>query len=255
MLHLEKKHPSNAVTRSIAEVKSMPSWRSANDTASVRDHFDKLDKSALRECLLEEQHGLCAYCMKRISNDGQVTSIEHWKPLSKDKDTALDYNNLLAVCKGGADLSLDSNERRILCCDAHKSDTVDLTISPFDRNMMDHIAYDSNGVIKFLPKGDYSPDLCDRIYTDINFHLRLNGVVDNQGRFGIDTSTRLRKGRKDAFEAAKAKLKQFKKRGKLTVTYLDNEIHALLNAPIRNEYVGVTAFVYLTEKRKLTNMK
>lgn len=255
MLHLEKKQPSNAVTRSIAEVKSMPSWRSANDTASVRDHFDKLNKAALRECLLEEQHGLCAYCMKRITNDGQVTSIEHWTPLSKNKDTALDYNNFLAVCKGGADLSHDSNERRILCCDAHKADAVDLTISPFDRNMIDHIAYDSNGVIKFLPKGNYSPDICNRIYNDINVHLRLNGVVDSQGKFGLDTSTRLRKGRKDTFEAAKAKLKRFKKRGKLTEAYLDNEINALLKSPIRDEYVGVTVFVYLTEKRKLSFMK
>ena len=255
MLHIEKKQPSNTVNRSIAEVKSMPSWRNANDTESVRAHFDKLDKKALRECLLEEQHGLCAYCMKRITNNGQVTSIEHWTPLSKNKNTALDYNNFLAVCKGGADMCLDSKERRILCCDAHKADAVDLTISPFDRNMMDHIAYDSNGVIKFLPKGDYPPDICDRIYTDINFHLRLNGIVDSQGRFSVDTTTRLRKGRKDAYEAAKAKLKQFKKRGKLTEAYLDNEIHALLSSPLRDEYVGVTVFVYLTEKRKLLYIK
>lgn len=39
--------------------------------------------------------------MKRIENDGQHTSIEHWYPLSKDKDRALAYSNMMGVCYGG----------------------------------------------------------------------------------------------------------------------------------------------------------
>lgn len=168
MLHIKKNPPSPAVIRSVAEIKSLPSWRHAIDPGDIREHFDYLNKDAIRACLLEEQHGLCAYCMKRISNDGQVTSIEHWAPLSKNKGTALDYNNFLAVCKGGSDIPLNPNEKRVLCCDAHKGDGADLSISPFDKSMMDHIAYDSQGVIKFLPKQDYSTEFAESVTRDIN---------------------------------------------------------------------------------------
>ena len=75
MLHIKKNPPSPAVIRSVAEIKSLPSWRHAIYPGDIREHFDYLNKDAIRACLLEEQHGLCAYCMKRISYDGQVTSI------------------------------------------------------------------------------------------------------------------------------------------------------------------------------------
>lgn len=251
MLYIKKNQPSATIIRSIAEIKSRPSWRHAEEPKAVREHFDSLDKNAVRECLLDEQHGLCAYCMKRITNDGLVTTIEHWTPLSKSKDSALDYNNFLAVCKGGADIPLNPQERRVLCCDAHKADDMDLSISPFDEAMMDHIAYDSQGVIKFLPKQDYSTEFAESVSRDINHILQLNGIIGSNGRPGADTSTRLRKGRKDAYEAAKAKVAFLRKRGKLSVSSLDSEIHTLLEMQERPEYAGVTIFVYQAEKKRL----
>lgn len=251
MLHIKKNQPSPVINRSITTIKSRPSWRQANEPDAIRDHFDLLDKGAVRLSLLEEQHGLCAYCMKRITNDGLVTSIEHWVPLSKDKALALDYNNFLAVCKGGADITMNSGERRVLCCDARKADDSDLTISPFDQPMMDHIAYDSYGVIKFLPKQDYSPGMAEAISYDINNTLQLNGIIGKNGRLEADTSTRLRKGRKDAYEAAKAKIAILRKRGKLSVAFLDNEINTLINAQERPEYAGVTLFVFQAERKRL----
>lgn len=251
MLHIKKNPPSSAVIRSVAEIKSLPSWRHAIDPGDIREHFDYLNKDAIRACLLEEQHGLCAYCMKRISNDGQVTSIEHWAPLSKNKGTALDYNNFLAVCKGGSDIPLNPNEKRVLCCDAHKGDGADLSISPFDKSMMDHIAYDSQGVIKFLPKQDYSTEFAESVTRDINHTLQLNGIVASHGRFGADTTTRLRKGRKDAYDAAKAKVTRLRKKGKLSVASMDSEINSLLEMQERPEYAGVSIFVYQAERKRL----
>lgn len=72
----------------IAEIKSSPQWRAIpeGDTKSIRSYFDCLNKETIRTALLEEQHGLCAYCMRRIENKGASTTIEHWIPLSWKRD-------------------------------------------------------------------------------------------------------------------------------------------------------------------------
>lgn len=190
--------------------------------------------------------------MKRITNSGLVTTIEHWRPLSKSKDSALDYNNFLAVCKGGTDISLQPNERRVLCCDAHKGNDTDLSISPFDEFMMEHITYDSQGVIKFSPKQDYTAIQAASISHDLNDTLQLNGIMSNDGKMGADTSTCLRKGRKDAYKSAKAKIDYLRKRGKLSVVTMDNEISKLLEAQDRPEYAGVALFLYRAERKRLS---
>ena len=58
------------------------------------EFFDKLNKDQIREALIKEQHGLCVYCMSRIENTAESTVIEHWYPLSKSKEKALQYENL-----------------------------------------------------------------------------------------------------------------------------------------------------------------
>ena len=65
------------------------------------EFFDKLNKDQLRDALIKEQHGLCVYCMSRIENTAESTVIEHWYPLSKSKEKALQYENLFASCYGG----------------------------------------------------------------------------------------------------------------------------------------------------------
>lgn len=101
------------------EIKRTEQWRciQKGDTQAVRQEFDLLPKEEIRQSLLEEQHYLCAYCMKRIKNDGLHTTIEHWEPLSVNKDKALEYDNMLAVCDGGRKADLTGNVQRILCCD------------------------------------------------------------------------------------------------------------------------------------------
>ena len=140
MLYIEKKSPPQAYQRAVAAIKGAPVWRSIRDgdTTAIRGQFDQLPKPELRDALLAEQHYLCAYCMKRIRSGGRSgmvhMNIEHWFPLSGDKERALDYKNLLGVCKGGADV--DGQRDRILCCDASKGDEESLTVNPLDRGMM-----------------------------------------------------------------------------------------------------------------------
>lgn len=102
---------------------------------AVSQEFDLLPKEEIRQSLLEEQRYLCAYCMKRIKNDGLHITIEHWEPLSVNKDKALEYDNMLAVCDGGRKADLTGNVQRILCCDASK-DEKEIAIDPTDISLL-----------------------------------------------------------------------------------------------------------------------
>ena len=64
-------------------------------------NFDGLDKTELRERLLEEQGHLCAYCIQRITGKGAV-KIEHYE--KRTTENQLEYKNLLAVCSGNETL-------------------------------------------------------------------------------------------------------------------------------------------------------
>lgn len=145
MLYIKKKEAPRSMRAKVAEIKSSPAWKhiQLEDTKALRQQFDLLPKQDIRQALLDEQYFLCAYCMRRIENEELHMNIEHWSPLSKDKDNALNYRNFLAVCKGGADIP-GNTKRRVLCCDAKKLDT-ELTIDPQDQEMMSHIRYNKMG--------------------------------------------------------------------------------------------------------------
>ena len=147
MLYIKKKEAPRSMRAKVAEIKSSPAWKhiQLEETKALRQQFDLLPKQDIRQALLDEQYFLCAYCMRRIENEELHMNIEHWSPLSKDKDNALNYRNFLAVCKGGADIP-GNTKRRVLCCDAKKLDT-ELTIDPQDQEMMSHIRYNKDGII------------------------------------------------------------------------------------------------------------
>jgi uncharacterized protein (TIGR02646 family) len=54
-------------------------------------------KAELFEALLQEQHGLCAYCCRLATGK---KSIEHFVPRSEDGSKTLTWSNLLLVCEG-----------------------------------------------------------------------------------------------------------------------------------------------------------
>lgn len=105
--------------------------------------FDGLDKTELRECLLEEQGYLCAYCMKRI-HDEKDTKIEHYR--ARNDENQLEYNNLLAVCYGNqtpAGSEVRYGKKR-LTCDSMKGNQF-LHINPQSQDDMSTIYYDNQG--------------------------------------------------------------------------------------------------------------
>lgn len=246
MLYIEKKALPQAYRKAVAEIKSTSTWRSIRDgdTKAIRDQFDLLPKSEIRNALLAEQHYLCAYCMKPIRNndDGSKVvhmSIEHRIPLSKSKEHALDYKNFLGVCKGGADV--DGPRNQVLCCDASKGDETSLTVNPLDKDMMQYIAYRKDGTIYCLPSA--GSDAVKSINHDLNEVLRLNGKA------GRDTDTKLIKGRRDAYKQVEAKFNKLSDQGKLTSSRISKMIKEIERKDEYPEFAGTILF-FLERKRK-----
>lgn len=239
MLYIQKKSPPGKMMRKVGEIKSSQEWKNIrpDDTKGIRAAFDSLPKEEIRQCLLEEQHYLCAYCMSRIENDGLRTSIEHWYPLSKDKNRALDYRNFLAVCDGGKNWKGEG--KHMLCCDAYKSDEDELTISPLNKNQMEKLAYGSDGYIKTEPEDK-------KLEEDITVKLRLNGIWKN-GKFISDTSTGIVKARKDAYMQCRKFMKKLDRKGLCTSGNVQKKIEEIERAERKIEYAGV--YLYYLKKK------
>lgn len=252
MLYIKKNAPSLATQSEISKAKRDSHWStiSEDDVKARRRIFDDMNKSSIQQDLIQEQHHLCAYCMRPIETVFQGVRVEHFIPLSEDKEKTLDYNNYLGVCFGGSHQELQPeppdgqrrNSGRILCCDAQKGDQRLSAINPWNEAIMDHIAYRPNGYVYFRGNGDYSDVFCQHAQTDIDEILQLNGIFtkDNETIEWIsDTTTRIVEGRRNAFSVANMILANLEP---LTSHKIDREIQSLLDAPQRQAFVGVIVF-------------
>lgn len=232
MLYIRKIQPLPDVVEMVNLIKRSDAWRQVpeGDTQAIRSQFDLLPKDSIRNTLLNEQHGLCAYCMRRIHNDNSTT-IEHWTPLSENKEKALQYSNFLGVCHGGRKSETEHN--KVLCCDASKGEK-EIQISPWNESHMRDIAYTSAGIIYTLSE---NPEFEE----DINNTLCLNGLLDNKGNF-VDTSTEIVKGRRDSIQWCTDLYKALDRQGKCTSSALKKKIDQIEQAEVMPEYAGVKLF-------------
>jgi uncharacterized protein (TIGR02646 family) len=148
--------------------------------------FDDCDKSAIRQALLKEQGFLCAYCMRRISE--QVDSggkpkmkIEHYDAQSTAEDRRLNFLNMLGVCRGG-----EGGAVHLFHCDTSRGNTT-ITVDPSDEKCEQHI--------KYTPAGEFYSDNT-QVDEDLNVTLNLN-------------VRRLKTGRSAAIQEAKQSLKAY----------------------------------------------
>lgn len=238
MLYIQKKRASAAVSTEIRRVKQDNDWDHLNykDTQLIRSVFDMLNKGTIRTQLLKEQGYLCAYCMRKISND-ETTTIEHLIPITLDGKQALNYKNMLACCDGGRG-STDKN--KILCCDAAKEDQP-ITISPFIKEQIDKIRYNKDGFIHLYPEDA-------EMMRDIKDVLKLNGEYDADGNYLSDTSTMIVSGRKQAYRKTQQFIIGLAKRNKLNAAAIKKKIEDIENASEKDEYAGVLLYIL---KRKL----
>ena len=173
MIYIEKEELPDSVKEKIIGLSKSEEWGNIDEkeTDKIRSFFDNyFPKTEVKEVLVREQKGLCAYCMRRIYRDSHC-KIEHLVPLSRDKEKALDYHNLLGVCDGGE--KSEKKYGRILCCDSHKKET-EITITPYNSEQMKKIIYDSNGIISTNPRDEI-------MEKDINETLLLNGIRKEDG--------------------------------------------------------------------------
>lgn len=246
MLYIRKGTEPPAQRAKRIEIQQSPEWKALDlkNTKAIRSYFDDyMPKAEIRESLIKEQKGLCAYCMRRLDLGGAQVSIEHLIPLSRDKELALAYSNMLGVCDGGKSC-VGNAKKKILCCDASKDDEDTMKINPLDEHQMGQIAYLSDGTIYTLSK---DADL----ERDINEVLKLNGKLDKDKKLIADTATCLVKNRKDTYERCKNWIRNLDKKNKCTSAVIGKRIEEICNSFPMEEYAGVTLFLLKKKKRQL----
>jgi len=247
MLYIKKESCSADIEEDIAKQINRPEWDKLpevlgkEEAVFLRDEFfDRLNKDSIREGLLREQHGLCAYCMAELKNSGEVTIIEHLYPLRKSKTRAMDYQNWLAVCKGGQDLDLPDGEKRVCCCDHKKADTI-VKLSPLNWEQMQGIAYFDDGTIFYRSANQRQNNIINH---EINYNFGLNGKFDTRtGRSRKDTSTGIVKRRKDSYKAIFDLLDEKLADESLTKDFIVEYINDLTCKDNWDGFVGVQLFV------------
>lgn len=151
------------------EPKELTDFKTSRDFPNYSD-LGQVERDAIREALISEQKGLCAFCMGRIENkyqlgrkhpaegedDGYNIKIAHWLPQSEDSSKSLDYNNMLGACKGGG------RKIKYQHCDKKQADK-SLIINPIEHDCEKLISYGLGGEI-----------ICEHFDKDINDTLNLN---------------------------------------------------------------------------------
>ncbi len=97
MIYITKEGIPNELNGKIIKIQKSTRWKNIDeyDTNAIRQVFDnEFPKNEMKKILISEQKGLCAYCMRRIHVNSH-SRIEHYIPLSRNKEKAIDYTNLL----------------------------------------------------------------------------------------------------------------------------------------------------------------
>ncbi len=111
--------------RSNQKMQSSPRFTKWKDVKSNRETYD-----AIRNTLLSDQKGLCAYCEMSLHEKNR--SVEHFIPCNKstkENNHDLDWSNMLAVCLSpGGLMEVDAEQAKLLkdspCCGKKKDNFV-----------------------------------------------------------------------------------------------------------------------------------
>ena len=135
-----------------------------NNNSNYNNYVEKDD---LRKSLVDEQRGICCYCMQRIRPDLESMKIEHWQSQSLDKfpEKQLVYRNLLGACLGGQKHGEKSPERN-QHCDTRKGDN-DISFNPANP------LHDVESKLQFLGDGTIQSNNV-QFQQEINVVLNLN---------------------------------------------------------------------------------
>lgn len=215
MLHIKKKKAPSELDKAVRELRDTPG--AAVNYGSLRADVTR----AIRESLCEEQGGLCAYCMRRITPDNMT--IEHYVAQHGDdpekERLSVKYGNMLGVCKG-----IYGHGRKAQTCDKHRGNRAFRVLNPLKKDTLQSLRYRSDGLIQ-------SND--EDVKHDIAL-LNLNS-----------SATPLPENRRKAIEALHNKLLRDLegKSDKGKVAYCERMKKGLLEKLPYYEYLGALLFV------------
>jgi uncharacterized protein (TIGR02646 family) len=189
-------------------------------------------KADLRVALVKEQHGLCAYCMRRIRPNEREMKIEHWQCQEKYPERQLDYTNLLGACLGH-----EGSPREGQTCDTRKANE-DIRYNPAEsaHNVFGKISYSSGDGAILSNDTVFDRQIGDQKQPE----RRDNGSILNLN-LPLLKANRLHAIRGVQIALAKPKRHQ-------TVAEIDSMIRKIEQMPEWPEYAGVT--LYFLQKRK-----
>ena len=127
MKKIAKSPPPNALT-AYAALYPANNWDDFRNHASP-GQAPGADYKAIKNTLITNQGGLCAYCEQEIRNqDASFQQIEHYHPKSDTSNPAVNWalmwSNVFAVCTGGSKRAPNGQNYPLpenLSCDAHKN--------------------------------------------------------------------------------------------------------------------------------------
>lgn len=144
-------------------------------------------KPFLREALYDEQGGICAYCMRRLDDEhdrSTVSSnkIEHLKSQSVcTREEAMDYSNMVLCCNGQIAGTACENTH----CDTHKGED-EIHFSPFEGSFIQSVSYKHDGTILSnhqIWNNDFNVVLnLNQAMLVENRHAALKGLVNTMGK-------------------------------------------------------------------------
>lgn len=109
----------------------------------------------MREYLVAQQFGLCAYCCGRISADGSHSLNEHIRPRSSFPNETMDYSNLVASC-----VSVKS------CGQSKGNNYFESFVSPLQLDCAEHFRFYPDGSVEGVDQR--GKDTCDLL--QLNCH-------------------------------------------------------------------------------------
>jgi uncharacterized protein (TIGR02646 family) len=155
-----------------------PASLTGHRAATGTDYDGYRDKETLGSFLVNEQRGLCCYCLSRIRAERDSTKIEHWHSKAYLAER-LDYSSLLAACMGN-----EGHPGKDQHCDTRKGDR-DLSRNP--ANPLDRV----EDMIRFTGDGRI-------VSSDPVFDAQLNNVLNLNLPFLINNRKETLNAFKDA---------------------------------------------------------
>lgn len=213
MIPIKKSSPPAELAKEVFALKNTPDIRLCYENL-------KASKQPIKDSLVKEQHGLCAYCMRRIRAD-KHSSIEHIVPQHDADGTphdreSVDYGNMLAVCrpKSGP-----------LTCGRSKGNA-HMKVNPLDPSTLSGIYYTRDGRIR-------STD--DAVDADLKKTLNLN----SEDGYMLE-------GRAAVWRAVDKEISRIAKRcgnsNRRLLLECKRTKQALLSSDLYPEYAGVILF-------------